>query len=117
MSRLVNKLKHEILRYKVIFHKFRYGLNNIPRKEKIIISMTTFPKRFENIDLCIKSLLLQTMKPDKIIIWLGSDSDEFMISKYLRKYEKYGITIFVDSDLNIKSHKKYLRILQSQASS
>lgn len=113
MSRLVNKLKHEILRYKVIFHKFRYGLNNIPRKEKIIISMTTFPKRFENIDLCIKSLLLQTMKPDKIIIWLGSDSDEFMISKYLRKYEKYGITIFVDSDLNIKSHKKYYYALNN----
>ncbi len=107
MNKIINRLKHELLRYSVMIHKYEYGLNSNPRKEKIIISMTSFPKRFKNIKLCIKSLLLQTIKPDEIIIWLGSDSNELLISKFLRKYEKYGVTIKVDSEKDIKSHKKY----------
>lgn len=112
MRRLINKLKHEFLRIKVKFKKYRYGITDKKREKKIIISLTSFPERFKNIDLCIKSLLLQSMKPDFIIIYLGNDSTKNDINKYLKKYEKYGVTIKIDNSKNIKSYKKYYYALK-----
>ena len=45
-------------------------------EDKVIVSLTSYPARFDTIHLCIKSLMYQTIKPDKIILWLGSDSAE-----------------------------------------
>jgi len=38
------------------------------RKSKVIVSLTTIPRRIANIELTIRSLLNQSVKPDKIIL-------------------------------------------------
>lgn len=111
MKRFINKICHEILRFTVKIKKIRYGLNQEKRNEKIIVTFTSFPERFPNIHLCIKSLLFQSVKPDKIVLYLGCDSSNDDIEKYLKKYEKYGLTIIKDSEKNIRSHKKYFYAL------
>ena len=111
MRKIINKINHELLRFYVKIKKFKYGVNKEYRDKKIIVSLTSFPARFKDIDLCIKSLLLQTVKPDKIIIYLGSDSSAEEIDKYLCKFEKYGVTFIKDEKRNIKSHKKYFYAL------
>ena len=40
---------------------------------KIIISLTSFPVRINTVDQVIKTLLVQTMKPWKIVLWLTHD--------------------------------------------
>ncbi len=54
-------------------HPIQDGLNHKPRKEKIIISLTSFPARFDILYLGIHALLSQTVKPDKVILWLTEE--------------------------------------------
>lgn len=107
-NKIRNKLRKEILRFKIKISKFEYGLSKEKRDIPIIVSLTTFPARFDYMDLCLKSILLQTEKPDKIIVWLGSDATEEEIDLKLSKYEKYGIEFIHDKENNYKSHKKYI---------
>ena len=39
------------------------------RNEKLIVSLTTYPQRIVDIDVVIFSLINQSIKPDKIILW------------------------------------------------
>lgn len=81
-------------------------------KEKIVISFTTYPKRISTIWKTIDSLLCQTLKPDKICLYLSEDQFKDQNSyKYLDKYKSDIFDIyFVKGDL--KSHKKYFYALQ-----
>ncbi len=115
--------------YKVI-NKIRFYLNNLVNKYNvwitnktdincgtneserdiptIIVSFTSYPKRLDKIDMCIKSILNQSYKPDRIVLWLGSDTSKDVADKYLKKYTKYGLEYYIDSENNYLSHKKYI---------
>jgi hypothetical protein len=87
--------------------KPKYGLNTDEiRKTKIIVSLTSYPARFESIDLTIKSLFNQTVKPDKIILYLDETVNENKIGDNIHRMEKYGLEICKRPE-NIKPHKKY----------
>lgn len=97
---------------KVRHAKLAFGLNhNDARETKIIVSLTTYNKRYESIYLTLKSLLLQTIKPDKIIVWLDDDIPENKITEEMSKFEKYGIE-YRHTNLNIKPHTKYYYAMQ-----
>jgi hypothetical protein len=72
----------------------------------VIITLTSIPSRIDKIWLCIESLLRQSYKPNKIILWLSTE--EFQnreLPKSLIKQQKRGLEIrFCE---NYKSHKKY----------
>jgi hypothetical protein len=118
--RIINKIFNKIRRcycnyknkklIKSIYNSdYQYGLNNQKRDlPEIVVSLTTFPKRIDKMDLCIKSILNQSFKPDRIIIWLGNDCTEKIASKYLSKYQKYGVEYRIDKLNNYMSHKKYI---------
>lgn len=75
------------------------------RETRIILSLTSYHKRFETLDLCIKTLLLQTMKPDKIILYIAEGDKKYLPEKVL-KLQKHGLEIkYVKDDL--QPHKKY----------
>ena len=38
--------------------------------KELIVSLTSYPKRFDILPITIQSLLNQTVKPDRIILWL-----------------------------------------------
>lgn len=40
---------------------------------QLLISLTTFSKRIDDVFICIESLLQQTLKPNKIILWLSRE--------------------------------------------
>lgn len=80
-------------------------LNPRKRKRKIIVSITSYRKRMGKLHICIKSIFLQSIHPDKIILYLYVDDKEY-ITRELHDLEKLGLEIrFVDEDL--KPHKKY----------
>lgn len=86
----------------------RYGLNQTERRDvPIIVSLTSYPARFSSIGLCLKSLLRQNRRPDRIIVWLGSDTAESDVTPEMRRFEDLGVEYRIDPDHNYKSHKKY----------
>lgn len=89
-----------------------YRLNKIGRKQKIIVSLTSYPKRINTVWLTIETLLRQTVKPDKIILWLADTQFSGMDSLPAELFglQERGLTIRFCSDL--KSHKKYFYVMQ-----
>ncbi|MGI9558223.1 MAG: hypothetical protein ACR2NQ_00955 [Thermodesulfobacteriota bacterium] len=49
------------------------GLNTSPREQKIVVSMTSIPPRLSLIHLAIESIMRQTVKPDRIVLWLSKE--------------------------------------------
>lgn len=89
------------------FKKPHYGLNvTEEREKKIIVSLTSYPARLPTVHLAIKSILNQTYKPDKIILYLDDDVDIDTIGSKLVSLKQYGLTIAKRPE-NIKPHKKY----------
>ncbi len=81
---------------------------------KIIVSLTSYPKRINDVERVIKTLLIQTMKPDKIIMWLSKEefpNQDMDLPENLVKLCQWGLEIrWVSGDL--KSHKKYYYAMQ-----
>lgn len=90
----------------------KYGLNRKQRKEKIVVSLTSFPGRIDTLWISIESILRQTVKPDKIILWLAESQFDGLESlpDSLLILQKRGLTIRFCDDL--LSHKKYFYTMQ-----
>ncbi len=83
------------------------------RNEKIIVSLTSFPARINCVHLAIRSLMAQTCKPDKIILWLAKEQfTDKILPKLLTDLCEYGLEIRYCDDL--RSHKKYYYALKEQ---
>lgn len=89
------------------------GVNKEYRRERIIASLTSYPGRIDVVYYAIKSIMLQTCKPDRIILWLAeSQFPEKMLPSKLLSLQKKGLEIKYCEDL--RSHKKYFHALQEQ---
>ena len=78
------------------------------KKDKIIVSLTSYPPRMKHIHTCIKSLLNQYFKADEVVLWLAKEQFpnlEKDLPKELLSLTKKGLTIKWCDDL--KPHKKY----------
>lgn len=95
------------------FPNKKSGIISKKRKQKIIVSLTTYPKRINTIWLTIETLLRQTVKPDEIILWLAESQFENKLQDLpdsLLRLQSRGLTIRFCEDL--RSHKKYYYVLQ-----
>lgn len=91
----------------------RLCLNQTPREEKITLSLTSFPARINTVGYAIKSLFNQTVKADRIILWLAeSQFAGVELPKLLTELCDKGLEIRFCKDL--RSHKKYYFALQEQ---
>lgn len=81
--------------------------------DRIIVSLTTYPARITTVHRVIKTLLIQNIKPDKILLWLADSqfpAKENELPSVLLELKKYGLEICWCKD--IKSHKKYYYTMQ-----
>ena len=89
------------------------GLNKSPRAEKVIVSLTSYKPRINDVKYVIYSLLNQTFAPDKLILWLDEDSfprREENLPQDLLELQKFGLTI--DWCENLRSYKKLIPALE-----
>lgn len=85
------------------------GLNRTPRREELIVSLTSYDKRIHDVKYTIYSLLNQTLPPDRVILWLDEDSfpqREKNLPRDLLELKNFGLTI--DWCENLFSYKKLL---------
>lgn len=90
------------------------GINGAaPRKERVIVSLTSYGRRVTSVlPFTIHSLLRQKMKPDMVILWLDRDNwNEENIPQSLRKLQRSGLTINFCDDL--RSYKKHVPALEA----
>lgn len=95
------------------YHEYAYESSSIienVEEKGLIVSLTTYNKRIYEVYLVIESIFHQTVKPDKIILWLSKD--EFDIEELpivLKRQQTRGLCIKFCEDL--KSYKKLLPTL------
>ena len=79
----------------------------------VVCSLTTYPGRIEQCFYAIKTLLLQSCPPNRIVLWLASSQfpDRTLPSSY-ELLKELGVEIRYCDDL--RSHKKYFYALQEQ---
>lgn len=105
------RLKHSHIEPETILRES--GITNIKRDIPVIVSLTSFPSRIHTAVKSIKTILNQTMKPDKIILWLAEEQfpqkDDNLPSELL-ELKKYGLEIEWCEDL--RSYKKLIPALK-----
>ena len=99
-----NNLKNE--------KSFYLGINDIPREQKIVATMTTYPARIETVWIVIETIMRQSIKPDIIELWLAEEQFDGIdnLPQSVLDLQQRGLTIRFCDDL--KSHKKYFYSLQ-----
>lgn len=88
----------------------RGGLEAEKRSPRLIVSLTSFPARICSVSQVVKQMMIQTVKPDEIILWLSEDQfpgREQELPQALLNLRAYGLTIrWCPGD--IRSYKKFL---------
>ena len=101
------------LYYKVGLGTIPYGINQEKvRKEKVIVSLTSYGRRVgEILPFTVISLLRQTYKPDLVLLWLDDEHrNDGNLPFILKRLKKKGLTIRYCKD--IKSYKKLIPTLE-----
>jgi hypothetical protein len=82
---------------------------------EVIVSLTTYGKRLQTVDLSIKSILAGEVLPDRIILWIDKDT-KGDLPKNLLKLKDLGVEIRRDVN-NLKPHTKYFYAISENPSS
>ena len=83
-------------------------------EKDIIVSLTSFPERIYEIRYTLYSLLTQTVKPSKVVLWLASDefpNGENDLPEDVLRLKSNGLTI--NWTRNICSYKKLIPALET----
>lgn len=107
-------LSHKFLMWKARWGiNFRWGMHfrRKPHKlpSQLIVSLTSYPPRFNTLPLTLKCLLTQTIIPDRLILWIAHQDKELLTIDIL-SLQKRGLEILYCDDL--KSYKKIIPTLQ-----
>ncbi len=105
----VNKLLANVLCPFFLYFHHEKGIDD---SHEIIVSLTTFSDRIETVWITIATMMNQTYKPKRIILWLAREQfagEEALPHKLLR-LKKRGLEIAFCEDL--KPHKKYFYTME-----
>lgn len=75
----------------------------------LIVSLTSYGQRIEQVHLTIESLLRQTYKPNRIILWLGENEQSKPLPAALELQTKRGLEVRYTPDIG--SYKKLIPAL------
>lgn len=109
IERMANKHLEENIHYYI--EKSKYS--GTSKDDRLVVSLTSFPARIDNVWKTILSLKTQTYLPGKIILWLSEEEfKNVRVPDSLKEMEDDLFEIrFIDD--NLKSHNKYYYALLS----
>ena len=115
MKKIIHRLGRLILIffYYIKVRLYKYYLKRVKidhnLKSELIVSLTSYPARYKTLHLTLKSILMQNIKVDKVILWV-SHEDFTSLPGNVLDLQKYGLTIYKTDD--IKSYKKIIPALK-----
>lgn len=74
------------------------------RKAELVVTFTSYTPRYPLLHICIQSLLKQSLKPNRILLYVAKE-DHGKLPESILQLQKRGLDIRYVADL--KSHKKY----------
>lgn len=83
----------------------QYGLNSAERMQRIIVSLTTIPERLCYVKYVLDSMLRQSIKPDKLILFLNDKNEESALPEEFKNFFERGLEIRYVRDIG--PHTKY----------
>lgn len=113
---IIRVLANRILKYYFLLTKNNRQyciLPTLKARPKIIVSLTSFPERINNLWMVIETILRQEQKPDRLILWLSKEQHRSIneLPQNLKEQQLRGLEIRLCED-NLRSHKKYFYALQ-----
>lgn len=81
---------------------------------EVVVSLTSYPPRINNLQPTLESIFQQTRKPDKVVLWLADTEfahKDVDLPEYLTELVRQG-KIVVEWCKDLKPHKKYFYALQ-----
>lgn len=103
---IVKKTNTAFQNFRYKYLPISYGVSKQPIETPIVVSLTSYPARFPTLHICLKSILNQTLKPSKVILWLDKYVSLNEIPQRILKLQKKGLEIRNISE-NLKPHIKY----------
>jgi hypothetical protein len=104
----------DLRRYQMIEHilydKEKGITDNRYLDQDIIVSLTTYGKRINDVSFTIESIMQQSMKANKIILWLDYGFKNMPLPHALSRLQQRGLII--DYCKDIRSYKKLIPALQ-----
>lgn len=107
-------LKYRIVKFSVnvlypLACRISHSSKKVQKQSNVIVSLTSFPARIKKVYLTINSIMNQSVRPEKIILYLSKEQfcDSNSLPKTLKKLAENDLfnIEFVEGD--IRSHKKY----------
>jgi hypothetical protein len=90
-------------------NSFNFTTHNLDGQ--LMLNLTSYPPRFPTLHLTLKSLLLQSIKADKVVLWLYRP-DFSLLPPEVLELQQHGLSIeLVDQDT--KSYKKLIPALSA----
>lgn len=109
------RLRSEILKYATL-HTKEQGVSDAQLCDKeVIVSLTTYSKRYYEVYLTIESIMQGTVKPNRIILWLADEMKDQRIPVSLQRQMERGLEIGYTKD--IRSFKKLIPTLKEHPES
>jgi hypothetical protein len=81
----------------------RHGLGT-----ELVVSLTSYPARFPKLSLTLRCLLQQTIRPDRIVLWIA-EADMALLPRSVTRLVRHGLEIRPTGDL--RSFKKIVPAL------
>ena len=112
ITTIINKYNKYIILFCILYINFIFNIICIKNSKNIIVSLTSLPKRIKYVHLTIKSILKQTLKPNKIILWLAK-------TEFIKKKNKLplNLLLLIEKGLTIKfirkNFKSYNKLIPS----
>jgi hypothetical protein len=72
----------------------------------LIISLTSFPARYDTLHLTLKTLMLQSVRPDQVILWIAAEH-QVALTPAILALRGQGLTI-ASCDNRLRPHNKYI---------
>lgn len=88
------------------------GVTSEKRTPQVIVSLTTYPARINSVYKTISTLLHQTVKPDRVVLWLAEPQfPDKILPENLTRLQEFGLEIkWAEKD--IRSFKKLIPSLK-----
>ena len=110
----INQALFQIRKMQIDSHLLSYTESGITEKKycdhDIIVSLTSYGERVKTAYLTIESIMEQTLKPNRIILWLDDSWEHRTLPNSLQRLKNRGLEIYYCKD--IRSYKKLVPSLK-----
>ena len=109
----IDRFNYEVRRHQLIehiLHDTEKGITSDKYTDhEIIVSLTTFGKRIYDVAFTIESIMQQSMKANRIILWLDYSFEGKRLPQFIQYQQKRGLEVAYCKDL--RSYKKLIPAL------